>query len=273
MGMGWDIVPAGNLMPVWSRANLPEVIERFGPDPYLLHEANPDGQLFVSDSGWMEVESPDRFGRCGALIVGVDTLGTSAVDEAVSLLDDRCMRARQRLCWLSVDIHNDWPGGGQWQRGEGHESDWVWMWTKQPACEPDPAWDLVELNDIADAEEINAFALPVNPLFEGNPGRGENLLWVGLRDDRGRLIGCITAHPNGAGKGHLAGLVVAPAHRRRGVARSMLAVISQRMIDRDGVCLLSAYAHNTGAIRAYEQVGYSVAHTFDFHFREPRFTV
>lgn len=247
----------------WRIADKDELLRRADNDPYIRCEVQGDGAGLVSQSGWVALHT--HGGRAGATVV-LDAqpdrpAGAALLAAAVHLAAERGCR----LSWFTTPDGIELPLAVHWRRG----APWVWMSTTE--LKPDEGeWRLVELDDAADAEELRAFALPINPLWEGDPGQGLNRYWLGARDDAGRLIGCGTVHETMAGVGHLAGLVVDPAARGQGLGRAITWALSARVLASDGIATLTAYADNTAAIAVYHSVGYQTDHRFRSRFLKPR---
>lgn len=252
----------------WQVASKAGLLLRSGNDPFVAHELADEAPGLVSQFGWAGT-TVDEDGRAAAYaildaaVTGVPAGGPELLSALDELMDDRGWR----LCWFTTHEGVDLPLDERWQLG----GRWVWMSATQIA-DDDSDWQLIELNDEADAEELRAFALPINPLWEGDPGLGKNRFWLAARDASGSLIGCGTVHETEAGIGHLAGLVVDPAYRNQGLGRALVIGLSQRVLTADGVTTLSAYADNASAISVYERVGYRLGHRFRSRFIEPRRT-
>lgn len=136
--------------------------------------------------------------------------------------------------------------------------DWDWMWTER-APHPIAAEDaLVELDDVHDAAEISALYEVGNPSAESEPGSGRTRLWLGLRE-RGELVAVGAIHLTPGGAPHLAGIVVHPGLRGRGLGATVTAGLTRRAIAEHGVCTLGMYAENDRARALYQGLGFTVA--------------
>lgn len=136
--------------------------------------------------------------------------------------------------------------------------DWDWMWT----CENPPQLaaedSLVELDDDRDAAAIAALNAIGNPTAESEPGTGRTEVWLGAREG-GRLIAAGAIHRTAGGAPHLAGIVVDPQERGRGLGLALTAALTRRAIASDRVCTLGMYADNDRARGIYEALGFTVA--------------
>ncbi|MGI5950685.1 MAG: GNAT family N-acetyltransferase [Brooklawnia sp.] len=248
----------------WQVATKAGLLERSGGDPYVALDVAPDGLGLVGPLGWLATRvDPD--GRAG-VTAGLSVQPSAAESaELIAALNRLATANGFRVTWITAPDTIELALDERWQLG-GH---WVWMSAREVSPD-DTGWPLVELDDHADAEELRAFALPINPIWEGDPGIGKNRYWLGARNGAGRLIGCGTVYETPAGIGHLAGLVVDPAHRNQGLGRALVIALSQRVLADDGATTLSAYAGNSSAISVYRRVGYQLNHRFRSRFLEPR---
>ncbi len=249
----------------WRVSDKDGLLVRSGDDPFVRCEVAADGVGLAGPLGWA-VLSPAERDRAGAVVVldvePDEARGRDLVRRLTSLAQDE----GRRLAWIVTEGGIELPLGEPWQFG----AHWVWMSATTVSSQPENSWSLIELDDDSDAEEIAAFAVPINPLFEGDPGQGRTRLWLGARDTSGALIACGAVHETPAGVGHLAGLVVAPQYRRKGLGRAIVLGLSRAVLASDGVVTLSAYADNEAAIRLYLGLGYRLDHAFVSRFREPR---
>lgn len=244
--------------------NRAQLLELSGGDPYLWCEVPLDGVGLVGPQGWVALRGWDER-RASASAVLTAQPDAAAGAELVAAAQRLASDHGWRLTWFTCTEGIELPLAEPWQPG-GH---WVWMSTTE-LRDDTSGWQLVELDDDADADELRAFALPINPLWEGDPGEGKNRYWLGARDQAGRLIGCGTVHDTVTGVGHLAGLVVDPVVRGRGLGRAITRALSCRVLASDGITTLSAYADNDTAIAVYRRVGYRLDHRFRSKFLEPR---
>lgn len=244
----------------WQRTRVEEILASSGEDPFLRWELGPDTEALVNEVGWASLE-PGNDQVWGAVLVATSSIDSATMDAAIGGLSTLAAERNARLGWISYAGAIDWDLHDPWWEGEPPDGAWVWMSTTQLTRTPTRP-GLIELDDEADAEEIEAFGRANNPLFEGYPATGRNLLWYGIRDDDGQLIACGTAHRTLGGAGHLSGVVVDRRRRREGLGAAVVAALTQRLLQRDGIAILSAYADNLGAIAMYEGLGYTVGYRF-----------
>lgn len=161
--------------------------------------------------------------------------------------------------FADVSVRTQWSGALASRFGLGSGARWWWMSIRRS-----PTWLPVHpdgppvtlLDDARDAEEIRALAAAENPLFEGDPGKGTSMAWVGARDASGKLIACATLHRTGAGVPHLSGVLVARRARRLGLGAAMSARLTAEAVARAGRCTLGVYGDNHAAITMYGRLGY-----------------
>lgn len=136
--------------------------------------------------------------------------------------------------------------------------DWDWMWTDR-APDPLPAEGrLEELDDRRDAADITALNEIGSPSAESEPGTGRTQLWLGARS-RGDLVAAGAIHLTPGGAPHLAGIVVHPGMRGRGLGVALTAGLARRAIAEHGVCTLGMYADNERARGIYDRLGFRIA--------------
>lgn len=85
---------------------------------------------------------------------------------------------------------------------------------------------------------------------------------VVVAEQAGKLVGFCIVHVERGGVGYIVTLDVAPEARRGGLARRMVEELEAR-VGREGagVMVLHVSTENPGAVRFYESMGYSAAHT------------
>lgn len=149
-----------------------------------------------------------------------------------------------------------------WEWSDPH--DWHWMLTGQvpPA---DERWQVEELDVEREAEAVDALLDVANPDSHARPGAPGVVTWLGVRDsdDRDRLLGVGALQRMHDGTLHLRGVAVRPDARGAGVGAALSAALTTRAVTRgSGVATLGVYTDNEVALRLYERLGYTVAHTF-----------
>lgn len=226
-------------------------LARLTGDALAKYELSRQALGVIGDGFWAAIEP--------GIVTGGYAVSTTGVfpEDLVAFLMAAASEKGWRLAWLSVTDGAKLKITSPWRI----DSRWVWMSaTKVSPVAGD--WELVELDDIKDAEEIADFALTLNPLFEGNPGYGRNRFWVGARDEQGHLIACGTCRETAAGVGHLAGLVVRPDKRNKGLGAAIVSSLSRRVLAQESIVTLSAYADNQTALHLYKKLGFQLDHVF-----------
>ncbi len=243
------------LEPVTSHAH---ALDLSGGDPWVRWNipVQPSWRMWRSEHA-LAVE---RMGRRHSLTI-IPLPAASDPDEAVAELATQASRdgiiAEYGIAGLSVpqaslgavqsvlDLH---PGG-----------DWDWMWTTTTPVNIPGADRVVELDDVADAEEIAALSAHHSPTSEGEPGTGVSERWVGVRDLGGDLTAAGAMQRLGSGIPHLAGIVVHSDHRGTGLGLAVTAGLTEIGLADSGVCTLGMYSDNGAARRTYERCGYATA--------------
>lgn len=245
----------------WEQVDRAELLDRTGNDPWVRWTTTTDVLAVVGEQGWACV-GPWRAGGAhwgGAAVVRPGASRRSE-SEALALLG-RLARHRGAVPeWFSTHQGRALvPPDGHVEVGSGR---WDFLWTctaPEPSDEPD-AVETVVLDDRGDAEEILLFGQSHNPTFEGFPGHGLASLWLGVRDAHGSLVGVGAVHELASGVPHLAGIVVDPAVRGRGVGRWLTAQLTGRAVHDAGVSTLGVYSDNSTALALYRALGYRTAH-------------
>jgi len=222
---------------------------RTSTDPFLLHQLDPASTLRAWVSGAATVvEAPSR--RRG--VDGTTTICLGPNDDLVPLMLD-VAGAGVRPTSVGVEAAACTLLPPSWAIGE--RPPWFWMWTVTPCAPADHPLEL-----LTDADEINALLDLAMPDSHTRPGGAQT--WHGFHAE-GRLVAAGGLLRTADGSGHLGGLSVHPAVRRRGWGRQLslgLTQLAQQGASR--TASLGVYAHNTPAIRLYEELGYRTAHTF-----------
>lgn len=79
--------------------------------------------------------------------------------------------------------------------------------------------------------------------------------WVGARDAGGALVGCARAVTDRVKRGWIYDVVVAPEHRRRGLARALMTLLLDHPAVRE---LREVWLHTKSAERLYASMGFEV---------------
>lgn len=86
----------------------------------------------------------------------------------------------------------------------------------------------------------------------------------GIRDD-GVLVAMAGVHVVSPrhGVAAIGNVATHPAYRRRGLARSLMSALARTLLEEVEVVGLNVAAHNVGALRLYESLGFEVVITYD----------
>ena len=240
----------------WGQLDPGALLERTG-DPFVRYAAPPDALALAGPHGWAVLVQWRAHGHWGGAAVVAPDAPVGTESEALVELTRLAANRGAAPEWFSTvgerELHA--PAGLRID-GQGR---WAFMWTTRADDLPAGPVGLVELDDTADAEEIEAFGRGHNPDFEGFPGHGLASLWLGVRDRAG-LVAVGAEHVLGSGAPHLSGIVVRPDLRGTGLGAALTAVLTRRALARHGVATLGVYSANAVALRLYERLGYVVAH-------------
>lgn len=139
--------------------------------------------------------------------------------------------------------------------------DWEWMCTfASPARAA--AEDRLEPLSRDDETEIRALLVLANSRTEARPFETADQTWVGARDRHGALVACGVRGPGPTGIPALAGITVAPTHRRTGLGVAVTARLTRDAVAETGACVLGMYSDNDVARRVYLGLGYGHVHAF-----------
>lgn len=182
---------------------------------------------------------------------------------------DRVRSALQRV--MDEDLLAQWEAQSvsvpQEHATVGHEvlplsdegGDWEWMWTTTAPTPLPGEESLVLLDDLADSEELLAFAHEHNPRVWTRIGEGVMTRWVGLRGADGQLLAVGGAETERSGVPHLAGILTATHARGRGLGEVVSAALTRWALEHHGVSTLGMYSDNDVARRLYRRLGYRTA--------------
>ena len=220
------------------------------PDPLPSTALVGQGAVAVERHGW----------RHGFVVVPLPGGSAEAVERVLLALRDEGHVAARGVSSLSVPQshghllprHFAIDGGG----------DWEWLWTTAQPGRVAGEEALVDLDDALDGDEIRHLSQAHSPRGEGDPGAGTTELWLGLRDAGGALIAVGGMQRLASGAPHLAGIVVATAHRGRGLGGAVTAALTRRALLDSGVCTLGMYSDNATARNLYHRLGYCTAYAW-----------
>lgn len=137
--------------------------------------------------------------------------------------------------------------------------DWEWMWATTVPAPMAGEESLVLLDDLADAEELKAFAHEHNPRVWTRIGEGVMARWVGVRGEDGGLVAVGGAETERSGVPHLAGILTAMHARGQGLGEMLSAGLTRWALEHHGVCTLGMFSDNDVARRLYRRLGYRTA--------------
>lgn len=244
----------------WHQVDRAELLARSGGDPFLRWATDDRLLAIAGPAGWAWLHPWRPGGRhWGGAFIGPDHDGGALAGSALSCLVSLAQARGLTPEWFST------TNGGALRLPAGWKSagigEWDFMWAEQLAERAPDQLDFTELDDTADAEELAAFGQAHNAAFEGFPGIGYALLWLGIRE-RGDLVAIGALHALATGVPHLAGIVSHTDRRGQGLGRAMVTELTRRAIAVAGVSTLGVTHTNTAALRLYERLGYRTAHLF-----------
>lgn len=246
----------------WHAVDHNELLDASGADLYVEVAVPVDAVAIAGEHGWAAMHRwrPSGHWGGGALL----TPGAPPEAESEALAELLALAPGTPLEWFSTRADRELTAPPGFRvTGSGR---WDFLATRGPlppvgAGFPDDL-DLLELDDATDAAELEEFGRAHNTDFEGLPGRGYSVLWLGLRDAHGALVAIGGMHLLASGAPHISGIVVDRAQRGRGLGRALTIALTLRAFDRFGVSTLGVFSSNTPAISLYHSLGYRTHHSF-----------
>lgn len=244
----------------WRRVDHEALLRASGDDPYVELAIPRDCLAVLGEHGWAAMHPWRPTGHWG---------GAAIVDHDAP--PDTESQALEALLRQSPDTPLEWfstRAGRELTAPENFRitggGSWDFLSTRQMQPVPDLPRELrlVELDDAADAAQLEEFGRGHNPEFEGFPGHGYGVLWLGLRDAEGALVGIGGMHLLAAGAPHLSGIVVDRAQRGRGLGRALTVELTRRALERAGFSTLGVFSANAPALSLYHALGYASHHSF-----------
>ena len=195
----------------WAQIDRTELLERSAHDPWVRWTTSSEVLAVASDHGWACV-GPWRpqLAHWGGTAVVQPGSRDYAESEALEILAGMAQEQGVAVEWFSTHQGRCLRAPeGLATTGSG---EWDFMWTRDvPQPRPAPTGlELVELDDVGDAERIEEFGRRHNPDFEGYPGRGFATLWLAARTGAGDLLGVGAVHEHASGSWHLAQRLAIP---------------------------------------------------------------
>lgn len=135
-------------------------------------------------------------------------------------------------------------------------TDWEWLVTAAPPPPPSAAASAVVELDGDRRDEITDFLAEHNPRTDGRPFAWPGQLWLGVRDQRGALLGVGCRDRTAAGYPRLTGIATATQHRGQGVGRAITAALTRHALREAPMCTIELYSDNAVARRLYRDLGY-----------------
>ena len=244
----------------WRQVDRAELLSLSGEDPFLRWATDDRVLAIAGPAGWAWLHPWRPAGRhWGGAFVGTDHDGGALAGSALSRLIVLAQARGITPEWFSTIDGSELALPTGWERAGAGE--WHFMWTEEVTAPAPAELAFVELDDAVDAAELDAFGQAHNPAFEGFPGIGYALLWLGVREGD-ELVAIGALHALATGTPHLAGIVTHTDHRGRGLGEAMVTELTQRAIAVAGVSTLGVTRTNTAAVRLYQRLGYRTAHTF-----------
>lgn len=244
----------------WRRVDHEELLRRSGDDPYVELAVPVEAVAVVGEHGWAAMHPWRPTGHWGGAAIADEDAPPETESRALAAL--LSCAPDTPLEWFSTRAGRELtvPGGF---RVDGAGA-WDFLSTRKVPPLADGPGDLrlVELDDATDAAELATFGRAHNPEFEGFPGRGYGVLWLGLRDAEGALVGIGGMHLLATGSPHLSGIVVDQTQRGRGLGRVITAELTRRALSRAGCSTLGVFHANAPALALYHSLGYASHHMF-----------
>ncbi len=244
----------------WRLADHARVLAASGADPYVELAVPDEAVAVVGEHGWAAIHPWRPSGHWGGAAIMAPGAPPQAESQALAELLSHAPDIP--LEWFSTRAGRDLTvppglhieGSGQW--------DFLSTRTPLPAAALPGRLRLVELDDTADAAELSQFGQQHNAQFEGFPGWGFSVLWLGLRDAAGALVAIGGIHLLATGMPHLSGIVVDRGQRGRGLGRALTIELTRRAQQRSGCSTLGVFSANTPALGLYRALGYATHHSF-----------
>ncbi|HLS43870.1 MAG TPA: GNAT family N-acetyltransferase [Ornithinicoccus sp.] len=244
----------------WRSVDRAGLLDASGNDPYVELTCGDVAVGVVGEHGWACLHRWRPTGHWGGAAMVHEDAPQDAESTALRALLDAVPQVA--LEWFSTADGRGLQLPEKFRvKGSGR---WNLLSTRSvpPQVALPEGFALVELDDTVDADRLEAFGRRHNPDFEGFPGHGFSMLWLGVLDDMGRLAAIGSLHELDTGLPHLSGIVVDRARRGRGLGRAVTVGLTRRALGLSGVSTLGVYADNRVAISLYHSLGYETHHSF-----------
>lgn len=220
-------------------------------DPFVQHQTDPDAvvRAFVHGPAAVIESRSHMPGAVGTVLMALgppDALGELAAEAA------EVIGAPGRI---SVPVGSFDALPATWRPSRSKQ--WHWMATRTR-----PPYPAVMLEQLDDADEVNALLDAFAPDAHARPGSPRIEVWLGFRVD-GELLAVGALARQHDGTGHLRAVTVDPRVRGCGVGRELSAMLTLLALHRgSGVATLGVYVDNLPAVAVYRRLRYDVVHTF-----------
>lgn len=161
----------------WRSVDRAGLLDASGNDPYVELTCGDVAVGVVGEHGWACLHRWRPTGHWGGAAVVHDDAPDDAETSALAALLEAGPEVP--LEWFSTADGRNLQLPGQLRCSGSGRWDFLSTRTAPPAVALPEGFALVELDDTADADALEQFGRRHNPDFEGFPGRGFSLLWLG----------------------------------------------------------------------------------------------
>ncbi|MER7169392.1 GNAT family N-acetyltransferase [Micromonospora sp. NPDC000207] len=221
------------------------LLEAAGHHPYARHGLRRGSEVRGYRHGgavaWLPGPGP---GPAGNAVGSPD----AAVEIFVDLVAAGVVHPGQWLHLPGLD-----PGSLAGRLAATRVDQWEFRWADAPPPDQTDQDRVVRLGE-ADGPSLTELIDVAFPTTTSRPGDPRIVDWYGIRDGD-RLVAAGADRSQGD-IGFVAGLVVAPGDRGRGLGAALTAGMARRLFDRYDQVALGVYTDNVGAIRLYERLGF-----------------
>jgi ribosomal protein S18 acetylase RimI-like enzyme len=243
-----------------TNALFEELREALPADRFIQFDLNPNNLLQVAQvpglaAGWIAADTHRHTTWLTVHTAQESTEAHTAGLELISmLLDDE--RGSIGGITVSDELFELLP-----ERYQPLEpSHWHWWYTAQPVTYLEATYSMTML-DPAD-DRLDRLLVCASPSAPVRPGDPRSLIWAGIiepdQEDTGGLVAMLTALGMSSGAAHFNDVATHPAHRGRGLARSLCAQATNHLLAAGHPAItLGMYAANESARRVYQALGFT----------------